>query len=116
MAWQTGKEYTKVNWQREETLASGFVCGVSDKSGICKVTFPGSYQTLMMYKDQFHSLGITHPEVVEYFNKNSDIIRDSKENAVTRKVNKDREKLINAIVANTALTDDQKQAMIKLVA
>lgn len=110
------KQFEKVNWIKALETPSGFTCAISEKSGIVKVTFPNSYHTIMLYKDQRVLLQLNHPEVAEYFAANDASIRNSGENREVKKLNKDREKLVNSILNNTALNDEQKQAMIKLIA
>lgn len=105
-----------VNWMRLQQLDSGFTCGVSEKSGIMKITFPNSFHTVMLYKDQVNALGLTHPDVLAYVERNSDIIRNSGENQAAKKIDKAKQKLVDGIINNVALNDEQKQAMLKLIA
>lgn len=107
---------TPVNWQRVIQSPSGFTFGVSDKSGILKITFPNSHHTIMVYRDQVHTLGLSQPEILDYVNQNADIIRNSGENQAAKKLDKAKSKLVEGIVNNPALSDEQKAAMLKLIA
>ena len=104
-----------VSWSHQQTLDDGHVVAVSDKSGIMKVTFPGSFIAVMMYRDQFEGLGITNPHLVEYV-KRTTAIRNSDSNRESKKMDTAKQKLILGITNNTALTDEQKQTMIKILA
>ena len=110
------KQFTKVNWLRLQELPSGYTCGVSEKSGIMKITFPNSHHTVMLYKDQVQALGLSEPSVLEYVERNSDIIRNSGENKAAKQIDKAKQKLVNGITSNPALSDAQKQAMLALIA
>jgi len=110
------KQAEKVNWINAQTLDNGYVCAVSEKSGIMKITFPGSYHTLMLFQDQFHALGITDAELVAYVNRNSHVIRRSGENKAAKKLDKAKQALLLAIANNPALSDEQKQSLIKTIA
>lgn len=105
-----------VNWLRLQQLPSGYTCGVSEKSGIMKITFPNSHHTIMLYKDQVTALGFTEPSILEFVERNSDIIRNSGENRAAKQIDKAKQKLVEGIVNNPALNDDQKAAMLKLLA
>jgi len=109
-------KFEKVSWSHGETLPSGFKCEVSDKSGILKITFPESYHSVMVFRDQVAQLGLTHPEIKDYVNRLSAHIKDAGESKQARKLNTAKQKLVNAILNNPALTDDQKQAMVKTIA
>ena len=108
--------YTKVNWLHAEELTNGFRCAVSEKSGIVKISFPESYHTVMLFRDQLPLLGITNAEVVSYFERHAASIKDAGQNKQDKKLGKAKQKLVDSIINNQALTDEQKQAMIKLVA
>jgi hypothetical protein len=109
------KNSTPVTWSHQQTLDDGHVVAVSDKSGIMKISFPGSFLTVMMYRDQFEGLGITNPHLLEYV-KRTTAIRNSQDNKQVKKLDTAKQKLIQSIINNPALTDEQKQSMIKLVA
>lgn len=106
----------KVTWNHLVTLPDGHVVGISDRSGIMKITFPDSYLTIMCYFDQFQGLGITNEHLVKYVNDNAEFLRDSKTNKQVKKMSQAKQKLVNSILDNPALNDDQKQAMLKLIA
>jgi len=110
------KQYAKVNWINGETLPSGFKCEVSEKSGLVKITFPGTYHTVMLFRDHAEALCITNPEVMAYFERNAHVIKASGENKQAKKLSAEKQKLIKAVADNAALTDAQKQAMIAVLA
>lgn len=109
-------QYQKVTWSHAQELPDGHQVAISDKSGIMKITYPGSFLSTMVYFDQFQGLGITNEHLVEYVNRNAEFIKSSQENKQVKKVNAAKAKLIQGIVDNVALTDEQKQAMLKLIA
>lgn len=104
-----------VTWLKQVQTASGFNLAISEKSGIVKIQFPESFHNIMIYKDQVHTLGLTQPEIREYFAANDNMIRNSGENKATRKLNKEKQKLVDGIANNPALTAEQKEAMLKLL-
>ena len=110
------KQYAKVTWSHAETLPDGHVCSISDKSGILKIVYPNSFLSTMVYFDQFQGLGITNEHLVAYVNRYAEVIKNSQDNKQAKKLDSAKQKLIQSIVNNPALTDEQKQSMIKLVA
>ena len=109
------KQYDKVNWMHAQTLNNGFKAAVSEKSGIVKLTFPNSYQTIMLFKDQLDMLNIQDLDVRRYFEAHDESIKASGENREARKLNTAQQKLVKAIVDNPALSPEQKQAMIGML-
>jgi hypothetical protein len=109
------KPFEKVNWLAVEQLPSGFTCSVSEKSGIMKVQFPNSFHQIMVYRDQVQELGLSHPEILAYVERTT-AIRNSGDNKAAKAISKDKQKLVDGIVNNKALTEEQKQAMLKLIA
>ena len=109
------KPYDKVNWMHAQTLDNGFKAAVSEKSGIVKLTFPNSYHTIMLFKDQLDMLNIQDLDVRRYFEAHDSSIKSSTEGRESRKMNTAQQKLVKAIVDNPALNAEQKQAMIAML-
>lgn len=109
----------KVNWMRVVELENGFQCGISDKSGIIKFTFPNSHQTVMLFRDQLETLKSYIDDLIAYGEQNKDLAKSSEERKASKLEGKAKKQLVETIskaLTNPSLTDEQKQALLKLIA